>query len=268
VKFLSLSRLVLTGVAAAALLLGGPTAGAVATDSQVTQQAVTRAQLVKRAKQLQFSYSLAHFIKVKKTKKSAVDKKFDWHDNGCSSPFGALTAHWEAVFDRSCKRHDFGYRNFGHGLALGSNDTTKRQIDARLLSDMRHQCSSYSGSLFSCYAAAQGFYEAVAHTGAAQTAFYAGACPANRFCLFDDSGYKDRRIALSKSENDLNDINFGDKTSSVKNRQKVAWVIYDDHDYHDRSLCIPAGVNVSSLSSYGFNDKTSSAKRLSTARCP
>jgi len=61
---------------------------------------------------------------------------------------------------------------------------------------------------------------------------------------------------------------FGDKTSSVKNRQSVSWVIYDDHDYTDRSVCIRPGVRVPQLPDYDFNDKTSSAKRLSGTSCP
>ncbi len=259
---------ILVTAASASLLVAAPASGAVASSEATAQDRVTRSELVTRATHLQFDISLAHFLKVKNHPKGTVDSKFTWADNGCSAPFDAITAYWQAVFERSCKRHDFGYRNFGHGLSLGSNDATKRRIDSRLLSDMRKQCSNYGGDRASCYAVAQTFYEAVLHFGDAQTAFYARECLAHRFCLFDDTGYEDRRIALASSENNMNDIDFGDKTSSVKNRQSVSWLIFDDHDYSDRSLCIRPGVNVPRLSDYDFNDKTSSAKRLSGTGCP
>ena len=144
----------------------------------------------------------------------------------------------------------------------------KRRIDSQLYTDMLGQCGHYSGSHGDCRHAARIFYEAVSHFGAAQTAFYAGECPKNRFCLFDDHGYEDRRIALRSAVTDMNDISFGDKASSVKNRQSVWWLIYDDHDFHDRALCIKPGVTIPDLNSYGFGDKTSSAKPLTAARCP
>jgi len=231
-----------------------------------TTATVTRAQLEKRARQLQFSYSLARFIKVKRADKSNLDSRFTWKDNGCSAP--SIAAAWSKVFAKSCKRHDFGYRNFGHDLALQSTDAMKRRIDSRLYADMLNQCRHYSGSQGDCRNAAWVFYQAVANFGAAQTAFYARECPKNRFCLFDDRGYEDRRIALKSSVSDMNDLNFGDKASSVKNRANVWWLIYDDHDYDDRALCIKPGVRVADLNSYGFGDKTSSAKPLTASRCP
>lgn len=82
--------------------------------------------------------------------------------------------------------------------------------------------------------------------------------------------YADRRVALASSENDLKDVSFGDKTSSVMNRTSVAWVVYDDHDYRDRRFCLPPGVSVRDFGAdaYKFNDKASSARRMSSAACP
>jgi len=231
-----------------------------------TAPKVSRATLEKRARQLQFDYSLARFIKVKKARKSNLDSRFTWKDNGCSAP--SIAAAWSKVFAKSCKRHDFGYRNFGHDLALQSTDAMKRRIDAQLHKDMRKQCRTYSGDRDDCRNAAWIFYQAVSNFGAAQTAFYARECPKNRFCLFDDHGYEDRRIALKSAVPDMNDINFGDKASSVKNRANVWWLIYDDHGYEDRVLCIKPGVRISDLNSYGFGDKTSSAKPLTASTCP
>lgn len=255
-------------VVASFVLAAAPTYGGRASAAVTGPALVTRSQLMQRATHLQFEVSLRRFIRVKRSPKGTVDAKFTWTDNGCSAPFGAITSYWSGVFDRSCKRHDFGYRNFGHGLSLGSNDTTKRRIDSRLHADMDHQCSNYDGSQGACYAASDSFYYAVSHFGAAQTAFYARKCLAHRFCLFDDTGYEDRRIALAKRENNMDDIDFGDKTSSVKNRQSRWWLIFDDHDYSDRVLCIKPGVSVPRLADYDFNDKTSSAKPLTADTCP
>lgn len=234
----------------------------------------TTSQLRDRANTIMFSKSLASFHELRNdTTRSAIDQKFDWGSNGCSVPGWTLpiTAYWSAFFSKACDRHDFGYRNYGHPTsmhaALGSDEDYKYRIDKRLLSDMQGRCTRYRPTS-SCYSAAASFYGALRASGTSYTNFYKGYCPSGRFCLFDDSSYGDRRKALSSSEDDMNDIGFGDKTSAVKNRTSVAWVIYDDHDYDDRRICLRAGAQVSRLSDYDFNDKTSSAKRLSSDSCP
>lgn len=226
----------------------------------------TRAQLTSRATTLQFSTSLAKFISIR-AKHSGIDTRFTWATNGCSASWKGMSAPYSSFFYRSCVRHDFGYRNFGHGLALGANDATKLKIDQRLLSDMYGQCSA-AGRGSACRGVAYTYYKAIRVAGSvSNTDYYAGQCQAGLLCAFDDAGYKDRRAALTKSVSDFNTINFGDKTSSVKNASKVAWVLYDDHGYSDTHYCIKPGHAASNLGSYGFNDKTSSAKRLSTSSC-
>jgi hypothetical protein len=230
----------------------------------------TRAELLTRANHLMFDITLTHFINIKTSARSALDSTFEWHDNGCTAPWRAITGVFSDFFDRSCQRHDFGYRNFGHGLALGSpayKAEQKAQVDAQLLADMRQQCSDSPG-LPDCNTAAYAFYLGVTRSGQAQTAFFARECPENWLCLFDDTGYGDRRIALQTSENDMNDVNFGDKTSSTVNNTAHAWVLYDDHDYGDTRFCVAAGYVVDDWHDYGFNDKISSARPLSTAYCP
>jgi hypothetical protein len=37
--------------------------------------------------------------------------------------------------------HDFGYRNYGHGLALGPNEDTRAWIDGRFATEMRRLCN-------------------------------------------------------------------------------------------------------------------------------
>lgn len=61
----------------------------------------------------------------------------------------------------------------------------------------------------------------------------------------------------------------GDKASSVKNRDVVAWVLYDDTNHGDRHFCIGATGYIPNLhdSKWNFGDKISSVKRLSSNSC-
>jgi len=233
-------------------------------DARADAQRYTRAEKRRRAGHIH-RLALHRFNRLKGREHSGVAARLDWGDNGCSAP--DIAAYWRDYFDRSCERHDFGYRNFGNGwregLALRSTDAMKRRIDERFYADMRHQC----GGAQNCLDVAWAFYLAVRKSGKAQTAFYMGECHPGKFCLFDDHDYEDRRIALTASENDMNDIDFGDKTSSVKNRDSVAWAIHDDHDYDDRWLCVEPGAKARDLDDYDFGDKTSSAKRLTYTDC-
>lgn len=242
-------------------------------------EAYTRTQLRTRAENLSFSMTLGRFIQVYRGTKRGIDTKFDWYKyDGCSvdqvpQPVKASLLGWRDNFRKSCLRHDFGYRNFGNGLALGSNSTYKAKIDSMFRTNMRQQCVNQfaiTDDRFDCYAAAEEFYIGVTRFGQAQTAFYKRECPLGSFCLFDDTKFEDRRKALTSSEDDMNDIDFGDKTSSVMNRSGRAWVIYDDHDYKDRAFCIPPKGSVHNLGTdtVKFNDKTSSAKKMSGASCP
>jgi len=234
--------------------------------TQTSASAYTRTQLVTRATTLQFSTSLATFLRVRSSH-SGIDNSFNWATNGCSASWNGMSAPYSSFFYRSCVRHDFGYRNFGHGLALGANDATKLKIDNRLLSDMYGQCSA-AGKGATCKSVAYSYYEAIRRAGSvSNTDYYAGQCQSGLLCVFDDTNYQDRRAAMTSSVSDFNTINFGDKTSSVKNASGAAWVLYDDHGYSDTHFCIAPGHAASNLGSYGFNDKTSSAKRLSTSSC-
>ena len=242
-------------------------------------EAYTRTQLRTRAEKLSFSMTLGQFIKVYRHTKSGIDTKFNWANyDGCSvdqvpQPVKATLLGWRDNFRKSCLRHDFGYRNFGNGLALGSNATYKAKIDSTFYKNMKQQCVaqfSVTGDRNDCYIAAGEYYAGVTKFGQAQTAFYARECPSGSFCLFDDTNFEDRRKALTSSEDDMNDIDFGDKTSSVMNRSSRAWVIYDDHDYKDRAFCIPPKGSVHNLGTdtVKFGDKTSSAKKMSGSSCP
>lgn len=253
---------------AAGLLLPGPSAGAAKT--------YTRAELKARADVIAFEVSLPRFTAIYRDgTKSAIDRRFAWENyDGCTVPAELSTAAdpWRRQFLDACNRHDFGYRNFGNGLALGSDQAHKSRIDRAFYTDMSYICRTRLAptNQARCRAGASAFYNGVRLAGRAQTAFFARSCPVGRFCLFDDHSYGDRRIALSASEDNMRDVDFGDKASSVMNRTSSAWIIYDDKDYADRRFCLPPGVGVRDLGveAMKFNDKTSSARRAGSASCP
>jgi hypothetical protein len=90
--------------------------------------------------------------------------------------------------------------------------------------------------------------------------------------LYQDWNYKGKSRLFTDSWSNLADViewNWSDKTTSVRNADTVAWVLYDDRGFRDRSYCIRPGERVIDLqpNPWRFNDKTSSIKRLSTASC-
>ncbi len=66
---------------------------------------------------------------------------FDWSSDGCSNspdhPMGF-------DFTAACWRHDFGYRNFLHGLGLDPTRERKATIDARLAEDLDTVCQRHT----------------------------------------------------------------------------------------------------------------------------
>lgn len=60
---------------------------------------------------------------------------FIWTDDGCGGIVPDLFAA------NPCKRHDFGYRNYGKGLQLQRNETTRRWIDSILYENMLDECA-------------------------------------------------------------------------------------------------------------------------------
>lgn len=95
---------------------------------------------------------------------------FVWSTDGCSSPVPADP--YRIVFDKPCRQHDFGYRNYGadYGVALSVTRETKDWIDSRFLEEMRRHCEdSYSDGTSSafrrCQGAASAYYYAVQRGG-------------------------------------------------------------------------------------------------------
>lgn len=274
-------------------------------------QAVTRDTLRDRANTYYglsitsfMSYSRAHDGKTADgSSTSAEDTSWlglDWRNDGCSAPDWLVGKPWNTYFKSPCVRHDFGYRNFGKGKALHSTNAKKLAVDDKFLADMKARCRDGSkrpwvyysdgsrrrATLSQCDSKASTFYTGVRKSFAGSTgitnpenSWHARKCTAGALCLFDDTGYSDRRLTFGSKAGyptdsgatrvyDMNDISFGDKTSSVWNRSAYAWRLYDDHGYSDRSVCVVPGQKISSLGDHaGFSDKTSSIKRMAGSSC-
>ncbi|MFF9042108.1 phospholipase [Streptomyces sp. NPDC014892] len=85
---------------------------------------------------------------------------FNWTTDLCSkSPDNPLGF----PFDKSCARHDFGYRNYKEAGAFPAN---KARIDNAFHADLKRVCAAYSGvKLTSCNATAWVYYQAVVNLG-------------------------------------------------------------------------------------------------------
>ncbi|MEV6629763.1 phospholipase [Actinoplanes sp. NPDC051470] len=85
---------------------------------------------------------------------------FDWSTDSCSSsPDNPLGFH----FDLSCRRHDFGYRNY---KAIGAFDANKARVDSAFHADLQRVCDTYNRLLQPpCDALAWIYYQAVKNFG-------------------------------------------------------------------------------------------------------
>jgi hypothetical protein len=74
--------------------------------------------------------------------------RFDWTDDGCTGRnelygLGRGPSNiYRNIFNKPCQRHDFGYYNFGKGLALESTEDKRRRIDEIFLQDMLDVCET------------------------------------------------------------------------------------------------------------------------------
>jgi hypothetical protein len=85
---------------------------------------------------------------------------FDWSTDYCSSspdnPLGFS-------FERSCARHDFGYRNY---KAIGAFPANKARLDSAFHADLGRVCDTYTAILQPpCDALAWIYYQAVKNFG-------------------------------------------------------------------------------------------------------
>lgn len=110
--------------------------------------------------------------------KARYPRAIDWNNDGCSVPAAVknikgvrwVLSHYSGVFEKSCDRHDFGYRNYGKhagGLALDSTADRRKSIDDRFHSNMDYQCLQRYDDWYdvparaACYKASDIFYGAV-----------------------------------------------------------------------------------------------------------
>jgi len=89
-----------------------------------------------------------------------------WSSDGCSRP---MPPTWRPLFKDACVQHDFGYRNYGHGLMLGATEQVREWIDDRQRTQMKRICANTFSPLDSigfgsCVTAAEVVWWAV-HVG-------------------------------------------------------------------------------------------------------
>jgi Prokaryotic phospholipase A2 len=68
--------------------------------------------------------------------------RLNWNNNGCSFPswmydirgLGSVVRAYGGKFQKSCDRHDFGYRNHGR------SGLSRHTVDVRFRDNMYHQC--------------------------------------------------------------------------------------------------------------------------------
>lgn len=99
------------------------------------------------------------------------DPRLNWTTDECSGP--SVISVWSDEFANPCRRHDFGYRNFGSDKALDKTADRKSEIDAVFFSDMTKVCKHYHGLLrASCFVDRNVFYNAVHFTPWGHNAFF------------------------------------------------------------------------------------------------
>jgi hypothetical protein len=89
-----------------------------------------------------------------------VDYDFDWATDFCTSGPDQPSGF---DFRMSCRRHDFGYRNYRR---LGAFSANKSRVDRAFLADMDRKCATYNIFVRPvCYGIASLYYDAVVNFG-------------------------------------------------------------------------------------------------------
>ncbi|KAF8423915.1 phospholipase A2 group [Tirmania nivea] len=110
--------------------------------------------LIAATDNLLFGVSLASFLA---SKAAQTPAGLDWTDDGCSSsPDKPLRFN----FLDSCKRHDFGYRNYK--IQGRFTEANRKRIDDNLKKDLMNECNkSWGPSKALCQGLANAYYDAV-----------------------------------------------------------------------------------------------------------
>ncbi|KAF8448417.1 prokaryotic phospholipase A2-domain-containing protein [Terfezia claveryi] len=110
--------------------------------------------LITATDSLLFSVSIGSFLS-SKAAQSPVG--LDWADDGCSD---SPDKPWGFNFLDSCKRHDFGYRNYkAQGRFM---ETNRLRIDVNFKNDLMNECNKSSRvKKVLCRKTAETYYDAV-----------------------------------------------------------------------------------------------------------
>ncbi|MFC4560242.1 phospholipase [Nocardiopsis mangrovi] len=128
------------------------------TGAGVANAALPPAELQRVTDQYLFTDSITTFIATRD--QAPYSDQLDWSSDSCSwSPDSPLGFD----FDPSCKRHDFGYRNYK--LQSRFNEDTRLRIDDHFRDDLYNEC----GGNWLCRGTADIYYNAVREFGASST---------------------------------------------------------------------------------------------------
>ena len=110
--------------------------------------------------ELVFMTSLHDFVVTASS--SRRDPRLDWRTDLCSAPVVESSGK-SFDFSRSCRRHDFAYRNYSRlGGARLWTASLRARVDTVFRADMRSECTSRQGSMrVRCLLWAETFYRAV-----------------------------------------------------------------------------------------------------------
>lgn len=142
----------------------------------------SRATLTAAVKAVTYERVYGSYYRIYKAK---YPTQIIWDNNACSVPEnimeveigagpwlrGKPVKYYAGLFEKSCDRHDFGYRNYGSdagGLTLDPTEARRQSINDRFFSNMRYQCQRIFPRKYveaaqrgACYGAAEAFYTAV-----------------------------------------------------------------------------------------------------------
>ncbi|MFW6692807.1 phospholipase [Streptomyces sp. MAR4 CNX-425] len=146
--------LVAAGVTAAALLATATTA-----EAATSATTASKAQVLANFTQTSAS-SYQAWASAEANRGAWASYGFNWSTDYCSSspdnPFGF-------PFQKSCQRHDFGYRNYKE---MGAFSANKSRLDSAFYADLKRVCDRYSGATEgACNSTAWVYYQAVRALG-------------------------------------------------------------------------------------------------------
>lgn len=222
--------------------------------------APSKAQKKARAIQL-MSMSMSSFLKVANGKKKGVDAYLAWGYNGCSTPPGVPA---QGSFSNPCRRHDFGFANFGKSRLLDPTEHRRLWVNNRFRADMLAVCKAKKGAAgTACRQIEPKYYHFVNDLNNGAKAFYDGSCDAGYFCAYDDADQKGWRVQFASNSHRLADFAGGDLNDNIKsvwNRSSSSFRVFRDPDYRGRTACIGAGKK-STLQAWVLRDEVSSIQR-------